>query len=243
MLLAASVFEKSEWAAFAELLPDLNYISCFGCTGSGSAEHEVASITPSSCLFFVQGTTVLHKALWAGAPSDVIRAIVAKGKEDPMKRNMASVFSTDETFIPLHVAAGACDDVALVETIASMYEPGVFAKEGDGHMPIDILRLGGHIEGLPERVNTKMIETLLVNLARVSKCNSCYKKIGTEGVALKKCGACKCVAYCSLECQKSDWKMHKKSCKQMKVASEPVKVDEEVYELDSEGNMVTPGKE
>ena len=29
---------------------------------------------------------------------------------------------------------------------------------------------------------------------------------------LKQCGACQTVAYCSRECQKSDWKEHKKVC-------------------------------
>lgn len=30
---------------------------------------------------------------------------------------------------------------------------------------------------------------------------------------LKKCGRCKKIYYCSIECQKADWKEHKKNCK------------------------------
>ena len=48
------------------------------------------------------------------------------------------------------------------------------------------------------------------------------KKNGTEWceicdqfkpvIDFKKCGQCKCQRYCSRECQKSDWKEHKKVC-------------------------------
>ena len=29
---------------------------------------------------------------------------------------------------------------------------------------------------------------------------------------MKRCTQCRCVAYCDSECQKSDWKQHKKVC-------------------------------
>ncbi|KAJ6520079.1 hypothetical protein C8R45DRAFT_953793 [Mycena sanguinolenta] len=35
-----------------------------------------------------------------------------------------------------------------------------------------------------------------------------------RGVSLKRCSACKKIAYCGVECQKEDWKQHKKTCKQ-----------------------------
>ena len=38
-----------------------------------------------------------------------------------------------------------------------------------------------------------------------------YCQTGTE--ALKACGACKKTRYCSRECQKKDFKVHKKVCK------------------------------
>jgi len=37
-------------------------------------------------------------------------------------------------------------------------------------------------------------------------CHVCFK------LPAKKCGKCLDVAYCSKECQVSDWKEHKKSC-------------------------------
>jgi hypothetical protein len=45
----------------------------------------------------------------------------------------------------------------------------------------------------------------------LSACHYCQK--GTE--SLKVCGSCKRVRYCSRECQKSDFKVHKKVCKKL----------------------------
>ena len=47
------------------------------------------------------------------------------------------------------------------------------------------------------------------------KCNVCG--LTQKQKKLKKCGSCKCVFYCSLECQKRDWKDHKKVCKTLTV--------------------------
>ena len=41
----------------------------------------------------------------------------------------------------------------------------------------------------------------------VNICSVC----GSEGA--KRCGKCRSVCYCSVECQKKDWKDHKKACK------------------------------
>lgn len=40
-------------------------------------------------------------------------------------------------------------------------------------------------------------------------CRSCEK---TTGVTLQRCGKCRVAKYCSSECQKADWALHKKSC-------------------------------
>lgn len=45
----------------------------------------------------------------------------------------------------------------------------------------------------------------------LSACHYCQK--GLEN--LKACGACKKTRYCSRECQKSDFKVHKKVCKKL----------------------------
>eukprot|EP00457_Paulinella_chromatophora_P006180 gb/GEZN01006198.1/.p1 GENE.gb/GEZN01006198.1/~~gb/GEZN01006198.1/.p1 ORF type:complete len:541 (-),score=74.52 gb/GEZN01006198.1/:43-1665(-) len=41
-------------------------------------------------------------------------------------------------------------------------------------------------------------------------CTFCFKK----AVGLKLCSCCQCVAYCDAKCQKYDWSVHKKKCKQ-----------------------------
>jgi hypothetical protein len=40
-------------------------------------------------------------------------------------------------------------------------------------------------------------------------CDSCFM----PGHRTSRCGACKCVSYCSVECQKKTWKYHKHLCK------------------------------
>ena len=50
---------------------------------------------------------------------------------------------------------------------------------------------------------------------KMRECMNCKIK----GLKFKHCSACKSVHYCSRECQKSDWKRHKKECK--KVESPP----------------------
>jgi hypothetical protein len=45
----------------------------------------------------------------------------------------------------------------------------------------------------------------------VKTCNSCHKP---DDQGLSVCGSCKQVYYCSVECQKSDWKQHKAACKE-----------------------------
>ncbi|KAJ7464249.1 hypothetical protein B0H11DRAFT_1870609 [Mycena galericulata] len=42
---------------------------------------------------------------------------------------------------------------------------------------------------------------------------ACYKCFKEEGVRLSRCGGCLRITYCSPECQKLDWKVHKPMCK------------------------------
>ena len=44
-------------------------------------------------------------------------------------------------------------------------------------------------------------------------CATCGKH--QTQLQLKKCGRCKAVFYCSVACQKNDWKQHKTECKKL----------------------------
>ena len=47
----------------------------------------------------------------------------------------------------------------------------------------------------------------------VEACANCGKE-SSDAVKLKNCTACRLVKYCSVDCQKSHRKQHKKACKQ-----------------------------
>jgi len=44
-------------------------------------------------------------------------------------------------------------------------------------------------------------------------CITCKINLEVKGRAIKRCGGCKKATYCSIECQKADWKRHKEHCK------------------------------
>lgn len=46
-------------------------------------------------------------------------------------------------------------------------------------------------------------------------CEGCERDFPKQ--ELRKCGNCKLSTYCSKECQKNDWKSHKKLCAGMKI--------------------------
>ena len=58
-------------------------------------------------------------------------------------------------------------------------------------------------------------------------CALCGKEEEAGGAPLKACARCKVQKYCSKECQKADWKMHKKTCVAPEAAAEAeiIKVD------------------
>ncbi|XP_018895705.2 uncharacterized protein [Bemisia tabaci] len=69
-----------------------------------------------------------------------------------------------------------------------------------------------HVEKCGTEIPNPDFQALLAD--RCEKCGSDKKENGPAGEqALFNCSKCKSVKYCSVECQKSDWKMHKKSCK------------------------------
>jgi len=45
-----------------------------------------------------------------------------------------------------------------------------------------------------------------------AQCSKCNKKQSELTIPLKRCAKCQTCLYCSRDCQKADWKTHKKSC-------------------------------
>lgn len=54
--------------------------------------------------------------------------------------------------------------------------------------------------------------TKITSLPEEQKCGACGKKQGQDGVDLKFCSRCKKVVYCSKECQKKNYRVHKRYC-------------------------------
>jgi len=48
--------------------------------------------------------------------------------------------------------------------------------------------------------------------ATMPKCANCAKTKSDSGINLKRCAKCQTTHYCSRECQKADWKEHKRVC-------------------------------
>ena len=56
-----------------------------------------------------------------------------------------------------------------------------------------------------------------MGLDNIDTCANCCKKEGEGGTNLKRCMACKYTYYCGAECQKANWKKHKKSCEYLQM--------------------------
>lgn len=66
-----------------------------------------------------------------------------------------------------------------------------------------------YVEGICEIDNRKLRRD------DASKCNACGKDKGSGGMALLKCARCQKARYCSVECQRAQWKVHKETCRRV----------------------------
>lgn len=76
---------------------------------------------------------------------------------------------------------------------------------------------------------------VLLECAMCGKVGSESSKTG-HAISLRRCGQCRMVAYCSVECQKADWAEHKSMCKQAKkIEKARAKEEEKRMESESKG--------
>ena len=69
------------------------------------------------------------------------------------------------------------------------------------------------MESLEEPVSQSILKQLELSLkgSGLLQCYGCKKHHQRD--ALKRCAGCLSVAYCSAECQKAHWKLHKPACR------------------------------
>jgi hypothetical protein len=63
-------------------------------------------------------------------------------------------------------------------------------------------------------VQLEMVEVLVPEDELIKQCGHCSKWEETNGVRFLRCSKCKAKYYCSKDCQKGNWKTHKKLCRE-----------------------------
>ncbi len=63
-----------------------------------------------------------------------------------------------------------------------------------------------------DEIQLAMQELWILQAAFLRRCARCGAKTGAAGAALKRCAACRGLAYCSPRCQAADWARHKPEC-------------------------------
>ncbi|KAJ3484461.1 hypothetical protein NLI96_g5628 [Meripilus lineatus] len=164
----------------------------------GTLEYLLSRGTPPDVQDIVGYTALHHATMNANAKIDLARILLENGANVNHQNKYGEVplfgcFQTNQT---------ASIDL-LMEFGASLEIP-----EADGILPRHFhLRCGPRVSATVDKWVRKRAgeEAALAE----KKCNSC----GKEGVSLKQCGKCHSARYCSVECQRSHWRTHKKTCK------------------------------
>ncbi|TFK27873.1 hypothetical protein FA15DRAFT_118555 [Coprinopsis marcescibilis] len=155
----------------------------------------------------IAGYTALHHTVLAPTPKQkkMTKALLKAGA------NVNCQNKWGET--PVH-AAMARDDIVGLEIFL---EAGadVTIKDGNG-----AVASGGHVVCGP-RVSATVQKWLRIRsgTAHPPMAEKACARCGDKKSALKSCGRCRTVQYCSTECQGASWKSHKQSCKPFDEAS------------------------
>jgi len=92
-------------------------------------------------------------------------------------------------------------------------------SNGPGFEIMNVMSPGGLFNtGMTTSSTSAVIKELRDQRNKPDACGNCGVKHRSEGQALLKCSKCKNRSYCSAECQKKAWKVHKKVCEPTKVS-------------------------
>jgi hypothetical protein len=127
----------------------------------------------------------------------------------------------------------AAAEVGRVEAIRAFYELGadINALAQGGCTPVHVVtevrhekvmkllrKLGAKMDvvsvgGTPVAISREMgHDAMAEKLTRYTSECACCQKQATATVKLSACSRCLKTYYCSAQCQKQDWKQHKKTC-------------------------------
>jgi len=70
-------------------------------------------------------------------------------------------------------------------------------------------------------------------------CLCCLKQVDGS----KKCGRCRTASYCSVECQKQHWKVHKNNCKDSNSDDSLERLRTKAFNYHTQGNSILYFKE
>ncbi|CAL4068105.1 unnamed protein product [Meganyctiphanes norvegica] len=84
-------------------------------------------------------------------------------------------------------------------------------------MATQAISFSNNSEEYPINLNEKLIQSILAcREYLLGLCSCCYTYKGSDH-PLHRCSGCQLLAYCSKECQKTDWGLHKPVCKQLPI--------------------------
>ncbi|THH30139.1 hypothetical protein EUX98_g4036 [Antrodiella citrinella] len=158
----------------------------------------LASGAPPDIPDIVGYTALNHVTMHHGAQADLARILLENGANSNHQTRYGGTPILD------------CLQSGQVESVDLLMEFGadLDIPDADGYTPRGLyVQAGPKIAaGVDKWLRKRRGEEALLD---EKKCGSCGK---TDG-SLKYCGKCHTVKYCSPECQRKDWPLHKKTCR------------------------------